>query len=402
MPELLNQSSANLMAGATSASDAVPPRKRASRPPLGSQWFTARRVADKVQRKLGKLRGRPDNSPWIVRPAGAPGTKTYVDFLFGVDYLSPNSELIRIFREVFAPYGLSFLLVNEKNLEPAIADVARGWLRPYVYLDLCSAVDARFLDLLEACATQGIHTVGDPRILPTWTIKAESHPRLEKAGLPLPETVILKRDEPDRELTTEERARIGERCVVKPSFGVAGKGAVVGIPPTAAAISAARDFNRKDDWLIQQMITWGSYDNHPAYLRAYNVLGHRSLLWWAKIDGIDMYHPLTWADLKKYDLLGAVELIDRVAEVSGMEFFSSEIAITSDSGPRRFVLIDYINDQCDMDPEPGPGKRAVPEEWVRWTCGRFAELAWRIKHGLARDQTRTLSLLEARPVASAG
>ena len=142
------------------------------------------------------------------------------------------------------------------------------------------------------------------------------------------------------------------------------------------------------------MIRWSRLGDRPAYLRAYHVLGHRSLLWWCKQGADDRYDLLTWDDLHRYDLMPAVQLIDRVATVTGLDFFSSEIAITNTdpSDPNRFVLIDYINDQCDMDPEERPGTSPVPEPWIRWVCDRFAEFAWRAKTSQPRDEQRTLTL----------
>jgi hypothetical protein len=116
-------------------------------------------------------------------------------------------------------------------------------------------------------------------------------------------------------------------------------------------------------------------------------------MWWCREDGTDRYDLLTWDDFQKYDLLPAVALIDRIAATSGVDFFSSEIAITAAPGPERFVVIDYINDQCDMDPEPRPGTTPVPEPWVKWICGRLAEFTWRRKKGLPAQKEKTLTLL---------
>ena len=204
--------------------------------------------------------------------------------------------------------------------------------------------------------------------------------------------MILPRGSADRELTEAERAFVGERCVVKPSAGFGNKGVVVGVRPTLAEIAKARDFNRDDDWLVQKMIKWTRYGERPAYLRGYNLLGHRTLMWWCKENGVDHYELLTWADLLKYDLMPAVDLVDRVAKTSGVDFFSSEIAITEGSGPERFMLIDYINDQCDMDPEARPGTTPLPEAWVRWVCRKLADFCWRRKHGRERDEEKTLML----------
>lgn len=366
-------------------------RPRCSAPPL-SGFHGVRRVASQLSRRMKKLAGKPDNSPWVLWPSNGSPQNTYVDFLFGLDYLSPNSRLVELFHEAMAPYGLSALLVNQTNIDKVIGQIERGWLQPHVYLDLASSTEPRFNDLALAAAARGVYVIDHPTDLTTWTYKASSHERLEKAGLPLPPSVIFPRGSADRELTPAERAKVGERCVIKPSSGFGNRGVFVGVPPTAAQISQARDLDRNDDWLIQKMISWTRCGDRPAYLRAYHLLGQRSLMWWCKEGDTDRYDLLTWADLQQYDLLPAVDLIDRVAAASGIDFFSSEIAITSAAGPDRFVLIDYINDQCDMDPEIRPGTTPVPEPWVKWVCARLAEFTWRMKNGMPRGEEKTLTL----------
>jgi hypothetical protein len=324
----------------------------------------------------------------VFRPRrSVPSHRTYVDFVFGLDYLSVNAPLLRIMHQCMAARGLSCLLVNRSNVDRTIASVRKGRLRPLVYLDLCSRPGDPFYALLETMSAAGAHTVCEPRLIPM-TLKAVSHPALERAGLPLPPTVILKRTDPDRDLTPEELARVGDRVVIKPSYGVAGEGVVVGVAPTREQIAKARDFKRDEDYLVQRMIKWTRFGDRPAYLRGYNVLGHRSLMWWSNDRG---YAPLTWNDLRTYDLLGAVHLIDRVAAVTGVEYFSSEIAITAESGTDRFCLIDQVNDQCDIDLQAQPD-RSPPEAWVRWVCHRFAEHTWRRKHGLPPTREGTLHL----------
>ncbi len=374
--------------------EAPPLRQFKARPPVPAlaRLLTPRRLADKLSRRAKKLAGRPDNSPWVLRPAGGARQTTYVDFIFGFDYLSANSRLVELFHEAMSQRGLSVLLVNGDNVQHAIREIQSGWLQPYVYLDLASSTDPRFNDLAHAAAQRGIYVVDEPQGLTTWTSKASSHERLLKAGLPLPPTVILPSGSADRELTADERSDVGDRCAIKPSVGFGNRGVMLGVEPTRANIARARDYDRNDDWLIQKMIRWTRYDQRSAYLRGYHVLGHRSLLWWCKEGAHDRYDLFTWDDLHRFDLLPAVELIDRVAAVSGIDFFSTEIAITDSTGPDRFVLIDYINDQCDMDPEARPGTSPAPEPWIKWVCDRFAEFTWRAKSGMSRDEQRTLTL----------
>jgi hypothetical protein len=328
----------------------------------------------------------------ILHPSGSDGRRAYVDFVFGLEYLSVNSKLLRMMHAAMSAYGLSCLLVNGSNVERSIEAVKKGRLRPLVYLDLCGLPGDIFASMLRTVSEHGVYGLCDPKNI-GWTYKAVSHPALERAGLPLPPTVMLKQTDADRDLTSEESARLGERCVIKPSYGVAGLGAVIGVAPTKNEIAKAREYNRKDDWLIQKMIRWGMCGERQAYLRGYNILGHRTLMWWNNEQG---YWPLTWDDLRRYDLLPAVELIDRVAAVTGVEFFSTEIAITAEvgrPGAERYCLIDYVNDQCDIDPQAHPG-RSPPEAWIRWICERLAEFTWRKKHGLPGDGEGSLYLTD--------
>ncbi|HEV8608197.1 MAG TPA: hypothetical protein VGQ99_22870 [Tepidisphaeraceae bacterium] len=357
---------------------------------LNGKSILIRRAQDKLRRRVRQLVGRPDNSPWVFDPRPAKRTAD-VDFAFALDYSSPNSRLMRLMHEAMSAYGLSCQLVNNTNVEKLLEEVEAGHFRPRVYLDLSSRPDDPFEKLLYAAHRAGAHTLRNPEHT-KWVLKSQSHPQLLAAGLPLPPTVILKSGEPDRDLTAKERAAIGERAVIKPSFGEAARGCVVGIEPTRQNIATARDYQRKFDWLIQKMMTWTRLGDRPAYLRAYNVCGHRTLMWWAQENSIRAYDVLSWDDLRKYDLMGAVDIIDRLADVTGMDFFSTEIAITSQSGPDRFVLIDYVNDQCDMDPTDSP--YSPPEPFCRFMCRRLAEFTHRMKQGLPPPDYRGLFLFD--------
>jgi hypothetical protein len=352
--------------------------------------FLLRRAQDKLRRRIRRLVGKPDNTPWIFEPR-TPRPTADVDFVFALDYCSPNSRLMRMFHEAMSAYGLSCQLVNSTNVEGMLEQVTAGHFRPHVYLDLSSRPDDVFEQLLYAAHRAGAHTIRNPNHT-NWVLKAESHPSLEKAGLPLPPTVILKSGDPDRDLTPQERQAIGDDAVIKPSFGEAAKGCIVGIAPTLENISKARDYERKFDWLIQKKITWTHFGGRPAYLRAYNVCGHRTLMWWSQENRPSPYILLSWHDLRKYDLMPAVEIIDKIAALTGMDFFSTELAITKESGPDRFVMIDYVNDQCDMDPTDNPYSPPFP--FCRFICQRLAEFTWRKKHNLPDPDYRGLFLFD--------
>ncbi len=343
--------------------------------------YWLRDLTDKLARRARRLLGRADSKPWILRPKSAGAGGAYVDFIIGIDFLHNQAKLVQMFHQALSPLGLSLLLANKHNASDIAAKVKSGQLRPHVYLDLCSATNPQFTELLRTCAAAGIHSIGDPAKLDIWTWKARAQKKLEDAGLPVPPTVLIRAGEASRELTPAERAAVGEKCVIKPSWGVAGKGVIANVKPTMENIETARQFDPKDDYLIQRMIKWEYFGNRAAYLRGYNILGTRTLLWWSP--DTRTYEQVTWDELRQHDLMGAIDLVDRMARLTGMDFFSSEIAITNGINQPRFVLIDYCNDQCDINPASvqadGP-----PDEWVAWVVERFAEFIWKEKTGVTQ------------------
>ena len=357
---------------------------------LASTQYGFWRVAEKVRRRALRLAGRPDNSPWVLEPRRQRRTAP-ADFMFALDYLSPNSRLLRMFHEAMGAYGLSVLLVNSSNVQKVAEEIEQGWQRPAVYLDLSSRPGDEFEQLLFKTAAKGTHTIRKPEH-DQWCYKARSQGQLEKAGLPVPPTIVIPASEADRELTPQERALVGDSAVIKPSFGEACKGVVVGVEPTRQNISKARDYHRDWDWLVQRKIDWTTFGDRQAYVRAYHVCGNFTLLWWCKDRGKDGYDLLTWDDLQKHDLMPALRIVQKLADLTGMDYFSSEIAITDAPHEKeRFVLIDYVNDQCDMDPAGHP-EFSPPESFCRWVCERLAEFVWRKKAGLGDSSHRGLYL----------
>ena len=57
--------------------------------------------------------------------------------------------------------------------------------------------------------------------------------------------------------------------------------------------------------------------------------------------------------------------------VCGLDFFSTEIALTSEG---RFVTVDYVNEICDMRLQSGHAD-GVPDALVTAICGCIAEAA---------------------------
>jgi len=158
--------------------------------------------------RAGQFMADRDDILSVIRPARGHPRRSYVDFAFGLDYLSVNSSLLRLMHSATSERGVSCLLVNSSNVERLVGAARRGGFAPLVYLDLCARPGGAFASLLAVLAERGTLTFTDPELY-DWTVKEFSHPRLERAGLPVPGTVIIGPQELDRELTSYERVLVG-------------------------------------------------------------------------------------------------------------------------------------------------------------------------------------------------
>src|SRR5258706_15981538 len=102
---------------------------------LNGKGILIRRAQDKLRRRGRPLVGKPEKSPWVFDPRPARHTAD-VDFVFALDYCSPNSRLMKLFHEAMSAYGLSCQLVNNINVEKMIEEVEAGRFLPRGFFDL--------------------------------------------------------------------------------------------------------------------------------------------------------------------------------------------------------------------------------------------------------------------------
>ena len=305
--------------------------------------------------------------------------------------------------------GLTCQVLHEGLVRDTWSAVRSGRMRIRTLLDLTALWwnnDDPYVQLCYAVKDAGGLVIDDPDAAMMADHKAVAHHRLERAGIPVPPTVVLRSWEPDRELTPEERRMVGERVVIKPARGWGWKGVVLGASGDLPAIAKARDFDREDDFLVQRQVTWAELPDddgvvRPAWWRSYYVFGEIIPCWWHPESGA--YHQVSLRELWMHDLLPIVRLTAEIARLTHMDFFSTEICLADEPAPPRalfhsqgrpFYVIDYVNDQCDLRSQ-SECESAPPDDVVRHLAERFADVAWRRRHGLSVDGHRSLWLRRA-------
>lgn len=315
-------------------------------------------------------------------------------------------------RAACAVRGLSCEVLDESVVEEAHRAIREGRLQIRTLLDLSAAWwnhEDPYVQLCYAVKDSGGRVIDDPDAAMMADHKAVSHHRLQQAGIPVPPTVLIRRWEPDRGLTSQEREVVGEQVVIKPARGWGWKGVVLGSRGDLESVARARDFDRTDDYLVQRQVPFTTLpDDHgvhrPTWWRVFYLFGEIIPCWWNPQNGD--YWLLSLRELWTHELLPLARLAAEIARISKMDFFSTEICLADEAAVpdtpyqahgRQFYVIDYVNDQCDIRCQ-SQHAAGPPDEVVRHLAERFADLAWRQRHGLPLDGHRSLWLRRAPDV----
>ncbi len=80
-----------------------------------------------------------------------------------------------------------------------------------------------------------------------------------------------------------------------------------------------------------------------AWFRCYWAFGKPICVWWD--DETHRYNVFHLQKLKSLDLRKLYQITRVIQRLTELDFFSTEIVFTTKN---KFVVVDYVNDQCDM------------------------------------------------------
>jgi hypothetical protein len=268
---------------------------------------------------------------------------------------------------------LNFFLIEPLWIEAFHGAFEQGKVWARVLLNLHSEhhqPDDVYHRLVKLAAARKTQVVDPPEIALAAFDKARLHQRLVAAGFQVPYSVVVPREQAATvQLTEADRLALGNPFLVKPSLGYGKRGVVLDA-------TSERDLARSvagwpdPNYLLQRRIVPRSLNGSPAYFRIFFVFGSVWCCWWNCYT--DRYRRLTEAETVQWKLEVMADIIRRLAALTGMNFFSSEIAQTETG---EFVLIDYVNDQCHMLSQSANPGMGVPDELVAAVAARLVEAA---------------------------
>ena len=210
------------------------------------------------------------------------------------------------------------------------------------FLDRASDNDERFLQFNQLLQAKGTKFLNSHHHYKRSIDKANIHGELLAQGLQLPLTIILPSYDTEPGFDARLIEPLAKPFVVKPAKGGGGFGVVVGATQPDDVIQTRSRF-RNQRFLVQQKIEPQILGGRRAWFRVYHVCGEIIPCWWD--DTTHRYTLCTPSDNALVNTGELARIVKIIAEISQLDFFSAEIALDHQG---RYVVIDYVNDPCDM------------------------------------------------------
>jgi hypothetical protein len=294
--------------------------------------------------------------------------------------------------------GLSFIWVTQKDVRRLSRELEAGKIRIRVILDTEATYDIPgepYARLNYAVKDSGGIVINDPDRTRRAIDKSVMHYELMDSGIPIPFTVVLRNWEPRKfKLTAEERKKLGVPFIIKPACGWGHQGVIYDATGSISEIAEARDYDPGDNFLLQERITPMRLGGKKAWYRVFHVFDKIIPCWWDDASG--WYDHMTLDEFRKFKLQPIVRYVARIAGITKMAWFSTELAVDKKNDTQRIMAIDYVNDQCDMETRTENLSSGVPDRIVKFTAYSMIHYAAGIISDKNHGRDRRYTVLFAR------
>jgi len=307
-----------------------------------------------------------------------------------------KESIIKWLREESSLRGLKFLWINEPNAPEMLSKIEKRKIKVSFLVDNESNYynpEDIYMKVCYAVKDQGGRVVDDPDNARASADKSVTHYDFAEAGLPVPYTIVVRNWQPDDfSLSKDQLKKLGLPFIIKPARGFGQHGVVKDASGDITQIAEARHFSRGDNFLLQEKIVPAVLGDMPGWFRVYYLFGEIIPCFWHPETGV--YRHVTLREMHKFRLLPLARYVSEIARIVNMKFFSTEIALAGQGKERRFVIIDYVNDQVELCVRPTKIGGPVPEV-VHHIAETIAEHAWMHKVGKKPITHRDIWLAKA-------
>jgi hypothetical protein len=276
--------------------------------------------------------------------------------------LDTDDFFIHRIQQHCAEAGLNFFLVEPLWVQRFYELYARNELWAKVLLNMHSEhhlPDDIYHRLVLLVHHKNTKVIDPPDVAQSAFDKARMHECLVAASFNVPYTIIVPQCAiATFRLSAEQKQQLGAPFVVKPSHGYGRRGVILDALDEGHLTRSVTAWPNPS-YLLQKKIVPRTLGDRPAYWRVFFCFGDIWVTWWNCFT--DKYAVATANEVENCALGGLREIVQRIAGLTRMQFFSSEIAQVENGD---FVLIDYVNDQCHMLSQSSDARMGVPDAVV--------------------------------------
>ena len=256
-----------------------------------------------------------------------------------------DDDFVSLIELALQQEDLTTFIVKEHNIKEVTSKVRDRKLFFRFYLDRASDADSAFEELAKILTRKKTVIINPYKKVLHAIDKASMHLEFINAGLNVPYSIIIPPHSELEEirLTIEDLSILGRPFIIKPCNTTGGGIGVVTGAETLREILEERINNLNDKYLIQEKIYPSILDGRRAWFRCFWAFGKPIAVWWDDLTHI--YEELTEGEIENFGLKKLLQKTRTIAKVTDLDFFSTEIVLNDKN---FFVVIDYVNDQCDM------------------------------------------------------
>jgi glutathione synthase/RimK-type ligase-like ATP-grasp enzyme len=256
-------------------------------------------------------------------------------------YWEYDTDFVRMVESACESHGITLWQVKPGTLLKAIRSLQTQEIKPAVLFDRAND-DMRFEPIRKWAQGNGVYFINPPKVAFKAEQKDKFHYTLIENGINVPYTIILPSFLDQQMLDPVDIAPLGTPFVAKPSYAGGGAGVVLDLT-TWDQVLQARIEVPDQRYLLQSRVHTGKINGRETWFRVYYCGGKIYPCWWATDTHVTA--QITAFEEARHGLSKLREITGVIARLSGLDIFSTEIALTPEG---EFVAVDYINDSIDL------------------------------------------------------
>ncbi len=290
-------------------------------------------------------------------------------------------DFIALIEDVMHNAGLTTFLVSYHNIKEITERIQSKDLAFDFYFDRAWDVEDDFENLGKILVRRKTFIFNPYHKVLHAIDKASMHLEFITAGLNVPHSIIIPPHSEKEEIyiSIDDLALLGRPFIIKPCNTTGGGIGVVTGAESLKEVLDERITNTEDKYILQEKIYPTFFDGKRAWFRCFWAFGSPIPVWWD--DQTHVYSELQPDEIIRFNLKRLNKITRKIAEHTCLDFFSTEIVFTND---QKFVVIDYVNDQCDMR---FSSKHAdgVPDRVIRIIVNNLMKKIVRMKKQMLRQ-----------------